>query len=87
MATETTTTSIHSTGAAEQSQYPRAPLQLKGVLDQYKSFDVTPTIGREFSDVNLKEWLQAPNSDELIRELAITSQFISRDFFLRRVIN
>lgn len=44
-----------------------------GVLDQFESFDVTPVIGREFPDVNLVEWLQAPNADELLRELALTS--------------
>lgn len=60
--------------AQAQAQYPREPLQLKGALDQYKSFDVTPVIGREFVDVNLKDWLRAPNSDELIRDLAITSE-------------
>jgi hypothetical protein len=53
--------------------YPRAPLKLSGALDQFKSFDVTPVIGREFVDVDLVEWLNAPNSDELIRDLAITS--------------
>lgn len=51
----------------------REPLVLKGVLDQYESFEVTPIIGKEFSTANLKEWLRAPNSDELIRDLAITS--------------
>jgi hypothetical protein len=51
------------------------PLQLKGALDQYESFDVTPVIGKEFPTVSLKEWLQAPNSDELLRDLAITSEF------------
>ncbi|KAL8744295.1 MAG: hypothetical protein Q9190_003438, partial [Brigantiaea leucoxantha] len=48
------------------------PLQLKGVLEQYSSFDVTPVIGKEFPDANLAEWLGAPNSDELIKDLAIT---------------
>lgn len=52
----------------------RRPLELKGVLDQFKSFDVTPIIGREFVDVNLAEWLCADNSDDLIRDLAITSK-------------
>jgi hypothetical protein len=51
----------------------REPLKLKGVLGQFKSFDVTPVIGREFENVNLKDWLRAPNSDDLIRDLAITS--------------
>ncbi|KAI9686772.1 MAG: hypothetical protein M1822_002832 [Bathelium mastoideum] len=50
----------------------RTPLELRGVLDSYQSFDLTPIIGREFVDVNLKDWLRASNSDELIRELAIT---------------
>lgn len=52
----------------------KKPLELKGVLEQYKYFDVTPIIGREFEDVNLLEWMRAPNSDELLRDLAITSK-------------
>lgn len=51
----------------------KAPLKLSGILDQFESFDLTPTIGREFENVSLAEWLRAPNSDELIRDLAITS--------------
>ena len=52
---------------------PSPPLQLEGVLNEFKSFDVTPVIGREFPEAKLAEWLRAPNSDELIRDLAITS--------------
>jgi hypothetical protein len=44
-----------------------------GALEQYESFDVTPVIGREFPHANLVTWLKAPNSDELLRELALTS--------------
>lgn len=73
MATETLTLNIENPGSSPALQYPREPLKLSGVLEQYKSFDVTPVIGREYIDVNLKEWLEAPNSDELIRDLAITS--------------
>jgi hypothetical protein len=51
----------------------REPLKLKGVLDKYKSFNVTPAIGKEFPDANVVEWMKAPNSDELLRDLAITS--------------
>lgn len=58
---------------------PSPPLQLKGVLNDFKSFDVTPVIGREFSEAKLAEWLRAPNSDELIRDLAITSPSIFQD--------
>jgi hypothetical protein len=49
------------------------PLKLSGVLDAYEHFDLTPTIGREFPKVNLVEFLSAPNSDELLRDVAITS--------------
>lgn len=48
------------------------PLQLSGALDKFEPFEVTPVIGTEFSNVNLVDWLNAPNSDELIRDLAIT---------------
>lgn len=44
-----------------------------GVLESYDYFDVTPVIGREFPSASLKDWLEAPNSDDLIRDLAITS--------------
>ena len=50
------------------------PVPQSSALDKYRSFDVTPIIGREYIDGNLKEWLEAPNSDELIRDLAITSE-------------
>ena len=52
----------------------REPLQLTGALDQYESFEVTPIIGREYSSLQLSDLLQAPNSDELLRDLAITSK-------------
>ncbi|RYO84873.1 hypothetical protein DL766_001687 [Monosporascus sp. MC13-8B] len=48
------------------------PLTLSGALDGYQWFDTTPVIGREFPTANLVEWLEAPNSDVLIRDLAIT---------------
>ena len=74
-----------SDGEAKETQgsthhaSPSPPLQLRGVLNEFKSFDVTPVIGREFPEAKLAEWLRAPNSDELIRDLAITSPFISRN--------
>ena len=58
---------------ATETQH-KEPLKLSGALDHFESFDVTPTIGREFVGVNLAKWLKAPNSDELIRDLAITSK-------------
>ncbi|KAL4804757.1 hypothetical protein BDV18DRAFT_153123 [Aspergillus unguis] len=50
----------------------REPLKLSGAFDDVENFDVTPAIGREFPSAKLAEWLRAPNSDELLRELAIT---------------
>lgn len=58
---------------AFQHSQRREPLKLSGALDKFKHFDVTPVIGREYVDVDLKDWLRAENSDELIRDLAITS--------------
>ncbi|KAI0130423.1 hypothetical protein BJ170DRAFT_314568 [Xylariales sp. AK1849] len=48
------------------------PLKLSGALDHFEQFDVTPIIGKEYVNVDLAEWLRAPNSDELLRDLAIT---------------
>lgn len=50
----------------------REPLRLSGALDAYESFDVTPIIGHEFINVDVAEWMRAPNSDALLRDLAIT---------------
>lgn len=44
-----------------------------GALDQYEHFEVTPVIGREYTSINLVELLEAPNSEELLKELALTS--------------
>lgn len=52
----------------------RKPLQLSGALDGTDYFDVTPCIGREFRNVDIAQWLQAPNSDDILRDLAITSK-------------
>jgi hypothetical protein len=54
----------------------KAPMQLSGSLDKFESFDVTPVIGKEFPKANLAQWLEAPNADELIRDLAITGKYI-----------
>ena len=56
----------------QQQTYPE-PLELSGCLDKFDSILGTPCIGTEFPNVNLVDWLRAPNSDELIRDLGITS--------------
>ncbi len=55
--------------------YPK-PLKLTGALDKFIYDDTTPTIGREFPSINIvDDLLNAENADELIRDLAITSEF------------
>lgn len=57
----------------------RKPLEPSGALDSYESFEVTPVIGREYPTANLVNFLEAPNSDELLRDLAVTSKGFFRD--------
>lgn len=45
------------------------PLKYSGSLDEYKSFDVTNVIGREYPEASLLDILK---DDEKIRDLAIT---------------
>ncbi|TVY41144.1 Alpha-ketoglutarate-dependent taurine dioxygenase [Lachnellula subtilissima] len=53
-------------------QQTRTALKLSGALEQFESRDLTAVIGTEFKNVQLVDWLSAPNSDELLRDLAIT---------------
>lgn len=56
--------------------YPRfkEPLKLVGALDGVKFSDITPVLGREYPKARIVDWMNAPNADELIRDLAITSK-------------
>lgn len=66
------------TSSAPSSSYPRPPLQLTGALDRFAHEDATPAIGREYPNVNIvDDLLHATNADELIRDLAITSECLS----------
>lgn len=57
----------------EERFYPE-PLKLSGALDKFEYEDTTPIIGREFLNVNIVEdLLNSPNSEELLRDLAINS--------------
>ena len=47
-----------------------------GSLEQFKHNDLTPVIGREFEDVQVRELLKG--SDDVIRDLAITGKCIHR---------
>ncbi|TVY41813.1 putative alpha-ketoglutarate-dependent sulfonate dioxygenase [Lachnellula subtilissima] len=67
------TESITSTTVPEGKFKAEKPwVKSTGVLDQFESFETTPIIGREFPHASLVSWLQAPNSDQLLRELALT---------------
>ena len=58
--------------AGVESDAPPQPLKYSGSLDCLESFDVTTVIGTEFlSGVQLAQLLVAPNSDNLLRDLAL----------------
>lgn len=73
LVTEKTNPVEKATSIPELRTDHKEPLKLSGALDQFEHFDVTPVIGREYSNVKLYDLLRAPNSDELLRDLAITS--------------
>jgi len=55
--------------------YPQ-PLKQSGSLKKFESEDITPVIGREFPSANIVEdFLNAPDGDTLLRDLAITSKY------------
>lgn len=59
--------------SADQTSFPK-PLKQSGALEQFTYEDTTPVIGREFFNVNIvDDLLYAPNADQLIQDLAITS--------------
>lgn len=59
--------------SADQTSFPK-PLKQSGALEQFTYEDTTPVIGREFFNVNIvDDLLNAPNADQLIQDLAITS--------------
>lgn len=61
--------------SVEKRPYPK-PLKSSGALAKFTCEDMTPVIGREFPTVNIVEdILNAVNSNELIRDLAIDSAF------------
>jgi len=60
---------------SKESSHPRLPLELSGALDSFHFEESTPTIGREYFDVDIvKDILEAENEEALIRDLAITSE-------------
>lgn len=78
MSTTTTTTTVEQPAIALQAddhaKQAREPLSPSGAFDRFEHVESTPVIGREYANVDLvNDVLNAENSDELIRDLAITS--------------
>ncbi|KAE8450079.1 hypothetical protein EG329_006860 [Mollisiaceae sp. DMI_Dod_QoI] len=65
----TTAIPVHPGKQAATSAKPW--VKATGALDQHEHIEVTPVIGREYPHVNLVSLLQAPNSEELLRELSL----------------
>ena len=69
----------HQNGATAQNGHTNTnkvqlPLKSNGSLAGYNYNDLTPNIGREFPSANLVDMMDAPNADELLTELALTSK-------------
>lgn len=63
------------------------PLTYTGTLDHYAHQDLTPAIGREYTNIQVTELLNAPNRDALIRDLAITISKRGVVFLRNQVVN
>lgn len=64
--------STHASADLKASK--REPIRPTGALDHYQHTEVTTVIGREYETANIvDDLLNAPNADELLRELAYTS--------------
>ncbi|KAJ6264917.1 hypothetical protein Dda_1070 [Drechslerella dactyloides] len=51
------------------------PIRFTGTVDNFKSEDATPVISTEFPEVNIvNDIINAPNADELLRDLAVITQ-------------
>lgn len=81
MSTTTATTTVQpalTLQADDHAKQAREPLSLSGALNRFEHVESTPVIGREYADVNLvNDILNAKDSDELIRDLAITSMSLA----------
>ena len=59
-------------GSMSNIKLRREPLKNSGSLAHLDYIDVTPIIGREYPTAKLKDMLHAPNSEDQLRDLAIT---------------
>lgn len=65
----------NGSAVTQSSSFPQ-PLRKTGALDaNFKFEEVTPVIGREYPTTNIvDDLLNGQNADELLRDLAITSE-------------
>ena len=65
-------------GVHSKSSTYREPLKASGKLDAFQFEESTPVIGREYPTLNIvDDILNADNSDELLKDLAIASKLHS----------
>jgi hypothetical protein len=74
MATEQNGNHVKGTNghSSEARMLGREPLKNSGSIDHLEYVDVTPIIGREYPTAKIKDILNAPNSEQQLRDLAIT---------------
>ena len=88
MPVSTETAPVNGTAGKKQALGPfprfKGPLKLAGVLDEFESVEITPVLGREYPKAKIVEWMNAPNSDELLRDLAITVSHSNCALFMRQ---
>lgn len=69
----TTAQNRHEHGLPVSINTLKEPMRSNGSLDSFEQIQLAPIIGTEFPSANLVDMMNAPNSDELIAELAYTS--------------
>lgn len=62
-------------GNAQARTRLRKPLRYAGTLDSFKNQDLTPVVGREYEGLQVKDLLRW--GDDMIRDLAVTSEYLS----------
>jgi hypothetical protein len=62
------------------SSYP--PFPDAGTLKGLNVKPLTPIIGTEIRDVDITEWLRAPNSDDILRDVALLSMSLKIQIIL-----
>lgn len=62
---------VRGGNAAAKTQLSK-PLTYSGTLDQFESYDVTPAIGREYMNLQVRDILARPDREQVVKDLAVT---------------